>query len=201
MKKFWDERYGGDDYVYGTEPNQWYKEQIAALKPGAALFIAEGEGRNAVHAANLGWRVTAFDYSQNGRRKALALARSSGVDIDYTVADAAVYAIPGNHFDLMVMIYTHFPADVREQLFPKMIAGLRPGGRIIAEVFSTRQFGRNSGGPKSPDLMYTTEQLRRYFGELQIERMEEAVIHLSEGPHHEGEADVIRMIAVKKPAV
>ena len=197
MKNFWDERYGGEEYVYGTEPNLWYAGQLKNLKPGTALFIAEGEGRNAVHAARLGWRVSAFDYSQSGRNKALALARSAGVNIDYAVADAAGYIIPSNSFDLMVMVYTHFPRAVREQLFPKMIAGLKPGGRIIAEVFSTKQLGRDSGGPKSADLMYTPEQLRDYFGALHIELLEEAVIHLSEGPHHEGEADVIRMVAVK----
>ncbi len=59
----WDERYQGDDYVYGTEPNDFLRAQADQLPPGRILCLAEGEGRNAVFLAEQGFTVTAIDQS------------------------------------------------------------------------------------------------------------------------------------------
>jgi hypothetical protein len=77
MKEQWNERYSASEYIYGTGPNTWLVEKLAGLQPGKILFPAEGEGRNAVHAARLGWNVAAFDQSEAGRKKALKLAEIS----------------------------------------------------------------------------------------------------------------------------
>jgi hypothetical protein len=63
MKDFWNERYGWDESAYGEQPNEYFKKQLAQLEPGEILMPAEGEGRNAVHAAKSGWHVKAFDTS------------------------------------------------------------------------------------------------------------------------------------------
>lgn len=52
--EFGDTRYGQTDFVYGTRPNQFFKEKIDKLKPGIIWLPAEGEGRNAVYAAYSG---------------------------------------------------------------------------------------------------------------------------------------------------
>tara|TARA_R100001377_G_C3182541_1_gene107226 strand:+ start:629 stop:811 length:183 start_codon:yes stop_codon:yes gene_type:complete len=44
---------------YGTEPNDFFKQQIDKLKPGKILIPEEGEGRNAVYAASQGWKLMA----------------------------------------------------------------------------------------------------------------------------------------------
>ena len=72
MKEMWDQRFSGDEYVYGTEPNLFFKEKLEGLKPGKLLLPAEGEGRNAVFAARLGWQVKAVDYSVQARMKAIS---------------------------------------------------------------------------------------------------------------------------------
>lgn len=69
MSNPWDQRYASDEYVYGTKPNVFFKSQIEQLTPGKILMVAEGEGRNAVHAAEQGWEVTAFDSSLEGQKK------------------------------------------------------------------------------------------------------------------------------------
>ena len=84
---FWDARYEGETYAYGTEPNAYFRQQLDALPPGRLLLLAEGEGRNAVYAAKRGWQVTAVDFSDEGRAKALRLAVAQGVRLDYQVAD------------------------------------------------------------------------------------------------------------------
>jgi hypothetical protein len=43
------------------EPNDFLRKQVAGLKPGRAICLAEGEGRNAVHLARLGHKVIAQD--------------------------------------------------------------------------------------------------------------------------------------------
>lgn len=65
----WNSRYSDTAYAYGKSPNQFLKEQLEKLPIGNILFPAEGEGRNAVFAATLGWKVSAFDISDEGLKK------------------------------------------------------------------------------------------------------------------------------------
>jgi hypothetical protein len=51
----WNERYSNEEFAYGEEPNQYLNEQLEKRKAGTILFSAEGEGRNAVFAAQLVW--------------------------------------------------------------------------------------------------------------------------------------------------
>lgn len=70
----WDDRYSEKEFAYGEEPNNYLKEQLSKLTPGPILFPAEGEVRNAVFAAKMGWNVSAFDISIKGKTKAIKLA-------------------------------------------------------------------------------------------------------------------------------
>ena len=60
-KKKWDERYKEEKFAYGKEPNLFFKEWLPKFKPGSILMPADGEGRNGVYAAKLGWKVTSFE--------------------------------------------------------------------------------------------------------------------------------------------
>ena len=73
MKEFWNQRYQNEEYVYGKEANVFFSEQLQKLEPSTLLLPAEGEGRNAVFAAKLGWEVTGLDYSEEAKKKALKL--------------------------------------------------------------------------------------------------------------------------------
>ena len=103
MKQFWEERYGKEEFAYGEEPNQFLKEQLANVEPGTILFPAEGEGRNAVFAAELGWYVCAFDLSSEGQRKANVLAQKKGVEIDYILDPISDLPYAENQFNAMVI--------------------------------------------------------------------------------------------------
>ncbi len=83
MKNKWNDRYSSEEYFFGKEPNDFLKEEIGKLAPGKALFIGEGEGRNSVYAASLGWEVDAIDISNVGKEKALKLAEDKNVNINY----------------------------------------------------------------------------------------------------------------------
>ncbi len=197
MKEFWNQRYREATYSYGTAPNEFLADQLSKLPAGRILFTAEGEGRNAVYAARQGWEVVAFDYSEAGRDKALALAAAKGVSIDYRVADAAEVQFPPASFDAVGWIYTHLPAAITAPLFQRLLTALKPGGVLIAEVFNEGQLPYTSGGPKDTALLFSAERLRQECSGWQIDYLEEVITTLHEGEYHQGTASVTRMVARK----
>ena len=92
----WDSRYGeaGDDFVFGTAPNDFLAARAPAILHGSVLCLAEGEGRNAVHLATLGHVVTAVDQSAVGLAKANRLAAHHGVKLTNAVTDLAARSFP-----------------------------------------------------------------------------------------------------------
>ena len=103
------------EYAYGEQPNNFLREELEKLKPGTILFPAEGEGRNAVFAAKLGWNVSAFDISGEGKNKAPRLAETNKVTIDYQVGELEKLNYNPEQFDAIALIYAHFPADIKSR--------------------------------------------------------------------------------------
>ena len=200
MNDYWNERFGGEEYVYGEDPNVFFAEQISKLKPGKIILPCEGEGRNAAHAASLGWEVLAFDSSQGGKSKAMALAYKKGVSINYKIADVGVATYPDNEADVVSFIYVHFSPDTRKIIHQKAIRWLKPDGRILLEAFNPAQLRNTSGGPQDISMLYTAEMLADDFAALNIELLQTEQVVLSEGRFHEGEADIIRFVGTKKIA-
>ncbi|MEJ7147104.1 SAM-dependent methyltransferase, partial [Staphylococcus capitis] len=73
-----------DTYIYGKEANQYVKSVFLEKvdTPKKVLMLAEGEGRNAVYLATLGYDVTTYDLSKVGIEKELKLAEEAGVTVD-----------------------------------------------------------------------------------------------------------------------
>ncbi len=197
MKEFWDNRFAAKDYIYGTLPNQYFKEKIDLLKPGLILLPGEGEGRNAVYAAGLGWDVQALDYSSEGKRKALLLAESRGLSINYSLADLETEDFGEEKYDAVALIFAHFQSSVRPRFHKNILKCLRRGGHLIMEVFSLKQLGNHTGGPQNPDLLYTPEMLKNDFKGLEFFELTELRTELLEGSFHTGMADVIRLFGRK----
>lgn len=201
MKQFWDERYREAGFAYGVHPNAFFKSQLEKLPAGRLLLPAEGEGRNAVFAAGLGWEVNAFDQSSAGRDKALQLAQDLGVAIHYAVHEFRDLEFARESFDAIALIYAHFPEALRLQYHQMLLPLLKPGGHFIVEGFSkaqlTYQQQYQSGGPQDPGMLYDLPMLQSDFGSLEILSLEEQEIELEEGKYHVGKAGVIRMLARK----
>ncbi len=192
---FWNERYDEPFFIYGSAPNVFLKSTIDTLAPGKALFPAEGEGRNAVYAASLGWKVDALDFSEQARTKALEYAATQKVKINYQLADIYNFTSEAT-YDLIAFIFVPFPPKNRKELYQQYISLLNPGGRIILEFFNKKQLGNPSGGPKDIDWLLSKEELEDIFLPLDIVYLEELTYQLDEGPYHQGKADTVRMIAV-----
>ncbi len=196
-KDFWDKRYSEKEFAYGIEPNQFFKEQIEKLSPGRALFLGEGEGRNAVYAAKQGWQVDAVDFSSSAKDKALRLAEENKVKINYEVCDLSNYKFKENYFDLIVMIFVHLPIELRTIVFSTAISSLKQNGKMIIEAFNKEQINNTSGGPQSLDLLYSEKDVLSLVHDLRVETLESKTIELDEGEYHKGRADVIRFVGVK----
>ena len=102
----WDERFAGEEYFYGTEPNEFLAAELPRLSCGRGLFLGEGEGRNAVHAARLGHEVLAVDASAVGRNKALRLAHERGVALTYLLGDVTVASWDDRPFDFAGLVWS-----------------------------------------------------------------------------------------------
>lgn len=199
----WNERYRADEFAYGIEPNHYLKEQLEKLTPGTILFPAEGEGRNAVFAAKLGWNVSAFDISAEGKKKADRLAEANHVTIDYSVGELQTLNYKPEQFDAIALIYAHFPADIKSSIHKTLDAYLRKGGIIIFEAFSKKHIdyiARNEkvGGPKDVASLFSIEELKSDFSNYEVIELEEKEIELNEGLFHNGQGSVIRFVGRKK---
>lgn len=197
MKELWDDKYSVQEYIYGINPNEYFKIVIGTLEPGKLLLPSEGEGRNAVYAAKKGWSVTAVDFSIKAKEKALKLARENNVEINYIISDVRKYYFPESEFDVIGLIYAHYPPDLRTLIHSSAIKSLKQGGTLILEAFNNNQINNNTGGPKELSLLYNPDTLRNDFGKLYIKELSEQEVMLREGKHHNGKADIIRLLACK----
>ena len=197
MTNFWDERFGNKEYAYGVNPNDFFKGQIDFLIPGKALFPAEGEGRNAVYAAQLGWEVTAFDPSIEGKRKAEILAKKNNVNINYIIDNYEFVNFQKESFDCVVLIFAHMHPLKRKEYHQKLTSFLKPKGMLILEGFSKKQIQNDTGGPKDIEMLFSKDELQSDFSSLSQINIEERDVLLNEGPFHQGNASVIRVLATK----
>ncbi len=198
--EFWDNRYLKHESVYGDLPNVFFKQCIDKIHTGKMLLPAEGEGRNAVYAATLGWEVTAFDFSHTAKEKALKLAETRQVKITYEVTDFLSYETDPASLDLAALIYAHMHPDLRQSFHHKIKNWIKPGGSLILEAFNTMQLELSSGGPKELAMLYSPEILQQDFPqtEWEIKNLENLETTLHEGPFHQGKAQVVRLLAVRR---
>jgi len=198
MNEIWNNRYSSHEYIYGKEPNQFLKAELVKIKPGKILFMGEGEGRNAVYAATLGWDVEAVDYSEAGKEKAEKLAIEKKVIINYRVEDLAKFVPKQNYYDAVVLIYLHLEEELRERVSKIAIDATKQDGKIILEAFERDQINNSSGGPKNAELLYLLQDVVEDFIDLDFEKLSKDNIVLNEGEGHQGKAVVIRFVGVKK---
>lgn len=203
MKDFWNNRYKNKEFAYGKKPNLFFKNAIDKLKlTGSILLAAEGEGRNAVYAAQKGWQVVAYDISSEGKQKALQLAQSLNVEIDYKIGTLNELNFEMETFDALALIYAHFPADEKEDTYKKLADLVKPNGYVLLEGFSVnnlayRDKNPNVGGPANAAMLFTVDEIRNTFQDFSIIELQEIEVELNEGSFHNGLASVIRFIGQK----
>ena len=199
-KKFrdWDDRYAASDYLFGTAPNDFLKTVAHQLAPNSQILcLADGEGRNGVYLAAQGHTVTAVDQSRVGLEKAKKLAQQKQVSVETIKADLAEYDLGVESWDCIVSIFFHIPSEVRANIYPRIIAALKPGGSLILESYTPNQLNHKTGGPPTSGLMLTKDQLTQYFSEMNLEHLQELEREVIEGTGHTGLASVVQLLALR----
>ena len=202
MNPNWDERYSDKTFAYGKAPNQFFKEWLLKFTPGHILMPADGEGRNGVFAAAKGWQVTCTDLSVEGKQKAMQLAGSLGVTIDYFVGDMAQLSFQEESFDAIGLIYAHFSADKKIAIHHQLAAYLKPGGLVIFEAFSKENLARREkdpavGGPRDLGMLFSKSEIMDSFTGFEVLYLEEEEVELHEGKFHNGLGSVIHFVGRK----
>jgi hypothetical protein len=195
-RDFWNQRYKEHPTVYGEQPNEFFKRMIDGLPIGKLLLPAEGEGRNALYAATHGWDVTCFDMSEEAQQKALKRADELGVNIDYQVKDFRTFTTD-EQFDVIALCFFHLPSYERVKFHKRLVPLLKTSGYLILEGFHKNQLGKKSGGPQNIDMLFSLEDIKNDFIEIDMINGEEVERVLDEGPFHQGPASLIDYFAQK----
>lgn len=193
---FWNERYSSEDYAYGKEPNDFLVKQLSQIGK-KVLCLAEGEGRNAVHLAKNGCAVTCIDYAEEGLHKAQQLAKENGVVLTTVCADLSNVDLKANEWDSIVIIFGHFPPDLRQKVHRQIYSALKPGGTLILEAYHKDQVTYKTGGPMNVDMLYSKDELAEDFKPFDQLEISETVREVHEGAFHHGKAAVVQVVGKK----
>ncbi len=169
----WDERYAATDLVWSATPNQFVASELGSLRPGRALDLAAGEGRNALWLAERGWQVTAVDFSRAGLDKGRALQqrheRGAELRVDWVHADVLTYDAEPASYDLVLLAYLQLTADQRRTAVRRGFEALRVGGTFFVVAHDSTNLTEGTGGPPDPAVLFTAEEV---LGDLDGERFE-----------------------------
>jgi SAM-dependent methyltransferase len=179
----------GEWSTFNQEPNAFMVETLRTWKPGRALDVGMGQGRNAIWLAKQGWNVTGFDLSDSGVKLAQQNAARAGVAIKAIVANADEFEFGVDQWDLVVLSYVPF-ASYRDRL----IRSLKPGGVVVVEFLheDTRRVRLFSGGFKDNELIHA-------FPGFRVLRYEDVWAKQDWGVQLDGNNRLVRLLA-QKPA-
>ncbi len=175
----WDEKHRLTAATQTAEPASIVRELLPLLPRGPALDVACGTGRHALLLGARGQHVTAVDWSDAGLEVLEARARAEGIPIrrissaeqivkshhggiDLVQADLEQLQLPENTFELILCIQY-----LQRSLFPELVRALRPGGFLLFETFTQAQLAFNVG-PRNPDYLLRSGELRAVFSELRV---------------------------------
>jgi 2-polyprenyl-3-methyl-5-hydroxy-6-metoxy-1,4-benzoquinol methylase len=198
MKEFWNQRFMQQPDLYGAAPNAYFAEKLSSIPRGKLLLPGEGEGRNAIFAAEHGWEVTAFDHSEVAQAKSLQKAEDLNLHLKYENSSAEDFDFSADTYDMVALIYFHLPESIRQEIHRKTASSLKSDGMLLIEGFGKRQLSYNSGGPKDISMLYDLDTLKNEFPQINWQEEHDGELVLDEGSGHSGNAHVIRLLGKKK---
>ena len=137
-----DRIYASDRPNFSQNPSTVLVEAIEGVKPGRALDVAMGQGRNALFLAQRGWTVTGFDVSNEGLNVARANARKAGVPLTAQRSSIDDFNYGDAQWDLIALIYV--PNIAHEgAAMTRLARALKPGGLLVIESFASNRGAAN----------------------------------------------------------
>ena len=175
---------------YIAKPNALLQQAIKNIKPGKALDMGMGQGRNSIFMAQQGWKVTGFDISPEGLRQANESAKKLSLKLTTVLQGIEDFDFGTNEYDLISSIYFG-PRGYAE----KIKAGLKPGGILVVEAHH-RDATKLRNMPEY--VVFDTDELKTMFKDFKILFYEEADGVADWGNWGEQKIKLVKMIAQKK---
>ena len=199
MSEFWNEKFSGEQFLYGEEPNKFVKNESYRITPNSKILcLAEGEGRNGVFLASHGHDVTCVDLSNVGLEKASSLALQKNVTVKTVHSDIFHFESP-EKYDAIICTFLHLEYERLKLFCVKIFNILNTNGLFIGQFFTKEQLNKNSGGPKDINLLYDPKILERVFvhSKFKVLKLDTKDEDLDEGEGHKGIASLVSIIAEK----
>ncbi|MEN1968784.1 class I SAM-dependent methyltransferase [Lentibacillus sp. N15] len=197
-KEHWNSSFSDTDYVYGETANKFIQEKNTLIPAHAKIgCFAEGEGRNAVYLARLGYDVTAFDQSDVGLEKTSALAAKNNVTVKTVELDLTQEKVEENQFDAAIMVFGHVPRSDQKFLIDSLIGSVKTGGYAIFEVYSEAQLEYGTGGPPAKDMLYDPKDILDWIRDCKCLHFYYGEAKRHEGKKHSGDCHLIQVVVRK----
>jgi len=173
------------------EANELLTDVVAGRRPGTALDIGMGQGRNALFLAESGWKVTGFDISDEAVEQALVAAAGAALELDAQLGDVNEFDYGHERWDLVIAMYMHGLILPRVD---EIVDSIAPGGLLVIEGFHRDlNFESVQGGY----FGYRTNELPRAFDELRVLNYEDRSGAADWGRSTSGEKPIVRFVARK----
>ena len=191
-EQVWNELYAKREGVE-HQFNKFLAETVRGKKPGKALDIGMGQGRNALFLAALGWDVTGFDISEVAVKQAQDQARKRRLKLTAQVGDVDKYNYGKARWDLVVGMYMH---DYLTRNADKIVVSLKPGGMLVIEGIHRDVAKANLQGKA---YGHRTNDLLKVFGKLRVKHYEDTMSTADWERSGGKPVPVVRMLAVNQP--
>lgn len=188
--EYWDKRFASAAYAYGEQANDFLIWAAPQVKKGKVISLSEGEGRNAVYLAQLGFEVTAVDFSSVGLAKAQALADKHKVKIECVLADLNSLNLAPDTWDVVVSVFSQPESSIRQRLNAQLASSLKIGGALILE---SKVAEEEDASGKYPGVAVLQQEI----APLHISFAHQGARILSEGTYHVGSHTTAQILAFR----
>ncbi|MCZ6501031.1 MAG: class I SAM-dependent methyltransferase [Gammaproteobacteria bacterium] len=192
-RQMWNDRYTKKDLVWSAGPNELFATEIRNLKPGKAVDVACGEGRNAIWLAEQEWNVMAIDFSDVAIAKGRRIAAKRDVNVNWITEDVSTWKLPKYEFDLVAVLYLHTTIRERELWLKNVIDSVKPSGTFIYIAHDSDNIENGVGGPQDPALLPTMAEITNALKGFDVEIAEVIERPVSRDPGHGKELEGIAL--------
>jgi 2-polyprenyl-3-methyl-5-hydroxy-6-metoxy-1,4-benzoquinol methylase len=171
-QSLWDQRHAAQQPIESTEPDSTLVDEIGSLRPGRALDLGAGDGRNAIWLAERGWKVTAVDFSQVALERGRSRAEAGGVTVDWQLADLLEWSPEARAYDLVTLFFIHLPGTARRGVYARAADAVAPGGTLLIVAHDRANLADGVGGPQDPDVLVSPGEVADELPGFRIDRAE-----------------------------
>jgi len=182
--------YSNSNPGFVTLPNALLMATAESRKPGRALDVGMGQGRNAVFLAMKGWEVTGFDIAEEGLAVARRNAERAGVKLSAIRETDEAFNYGSDQWDLIAYMYEPFPVTSATYV-ERLRNSMKSGGVIVIE-----SFGEEATAANRPPTAIDPGQLLAAFKDFRLLHFEDTVAMADWGDRTKRR--VVRMVAEKR---